>query len=402
MASVAFLLGAGASVDAGLATSNRLVSEFITHVNGKSEQLSSFLTSLLEFALPWKKNLLFFKRQQLPWLDDAWLLSQIGIEERDLVPFNQGFKTQQAADAFNAWMDQNHPAQQYLNIEDLARLLFEFDEDEFIDNPMSILVEDRGRIFLRSHRKEVRDLQTELLTFIKWRLRQLINPSYLASLSAVANLLGAPQTLPVFTFNYDLAVETACANAGVTFTDGLPEGSMLSRLDFSAKAAQILLYKLHGSLNWFTFQADALLLRKQGMSSLPYEEYRDRFMGGPPTGVYTGSDWIVKDNTKLDQFYADGLIQAMVFGTEQKMQTAVPYFDLLRKFAEELSQVQVLVTVGYGFGDLYINRMIVSFFNGFTESRPFKLVVVGPDFKSGQEFRMARKLGLDPDPKSVV
>jgi len=401
MSSIAFLLGAGASVDAGLATSNSLVDEFVDYIGVEDRQLSALLSRLIDFAIPWKKNYLFFKHQQLAGIDDEWLFSQIGIRGSDVAPFNTGFTNQQAADSFERWLTSKGSASRYLNIEDVARILFDLDEDEFIGNPLSILVEDNAKTFLRNHKGEIFDLQTKLLSFIKERLLRLSDPSYLACLSSFISSRGVqgplelPPVLPVFTFNYDLAVETACSKAGVSVTDGLTEGSALSRLDFATPGAQILLYKLHGSLNWFTFQADALLIGKKGIKQLPYHQYRQKFMQGPPTGVYTGSDWIIKDSSKSSEFYSDGMIQAMVFGTDQKMQTSVPYFDLLRKFAEILSQVRVLVTLGYGFGDTHINRMIVSFFNQFTESYPFRLVVVGPDFVPGQEYRMARKLGLD-------
>jgi hypothetical protein len=80
-------------------------------------------------------------------------------------------------------------------------------------------------------------------------LRKRRRPDYLAKL---ADFIPTRGRLKVFTLNYDCCVEEACRKADVALTTGFDRRSREWRPSlFSGKERGINLYKLHGSLCWF-------------------------------------------------------------------------------------------------------------------------------------------------------
>jgi hypothetical protein len=75
------------------------------------------------------------------------------------------------------------------------------------------------------------------------------NPDYLARLR---DFLPDKGRLKVFTLNYDCCVENACHTAGIDITTGFDSiTKKWNPLSFNQKVSGINLYKLHGSLHWF-------------------------------------------------------------------------------------------------------------------------------------------------------
>lgn len=105
------------------------------------------------------------------------------------------------------------------------------------------------------------------------------DPSYLARLS---DFLPRKGRLKIFTSNYDCCVEDAYRNAGIDITTGFdPTSKKWNSSLFETKVSGINLYKLHGSLRWFRtmnsslsnqdFQSTAVLmeLRPEEHQHLP-------------------------------------------------------------------------------------------------------------------------------------
>lgn len=152
----------------------------------------------------------------------------------------------------------------------------------------------------------------------------------------------------IFTTNYDLVLEKAMDEEGVICVNGFV-GNTSRKLKpesfnydyyFPATTTEgkvhrldkvIHFYKLHGSINW---------LRTSPTPDNPYGvEEKD-------IGLVRGYD------DKGD---------VMIYPTPAKenLSTMFPYSDLFRKFANIIQQPQsVLCTIGYGFGDEHINRLI--------------------------------------------
>lgn len=76
-----------------------------------------------------------------------------------------------------------------------------------------------------------------------------VKPSYLARLS---NFLPNEGRLKVFTLNYDCCIEDACRAAGIDVTTGFDPATKRWKPSIFEKSSQgINLYKLHSSLRWF-------------------------------------------------------------------------------------------------------------------------------------------------------
>ncbi len=163
--------------------------------------------------------------------------------------------------------------------------------------------------------------------------------SYLAKLADFA------QSVDVFTLNYDLAVETACLQAGIPWTTGFRYNEVndpLSRQtylegewfpsEFDDPQYRVKLYKLHGSLSWYRniFQHRNGDLQVNEYYSTRWDsiynfdeatkqQYLDFINANPPTLLFAGS-------TKLPGFD--------------------PYVTLFAQFIEKISHAKILVIIG--------------------------------------------------------
>jgi hypothetical protein len=149
--------------------------------------------------------------------------------------------------------------------------------------------------------------------------------------------------IDVFTLNYDLCVETALYDAEITFTTGVSDRGWDAEL-FSVDSFNVRLYKLHGSLDWY----------KDSETGDIYS------ITNPPEDRVPASDY-------------DPLI---IFGITNKLQSLDPFLHLSFTFSRMIRQAKVLVTIGYGFGDDYINQMILQ---GMSADRDKILLVVSYD-----------------------
>ncbi|WP_421874671.1 SIR2 family protein [Mycolicibacterium wolinskyi] len=153
--------------------------------------------------------------------------------------------------------------------------------------------------------------------------------SYLADLFA---LVDGRKQLAVATLNYDLGLETICAESGVTVSDGL-ESWIDGETDIF-ETADIALHKLHGSLNW---QRDS------------EDHYRRRIVTVNPTEP------------------------GIIFGGRNKLTTRGPYLDLLWRWRSELAKCSRLIIVGYAFADTHVNGLLIQWAR--TE-QPKRLIIV--------------------------
>ena len=81
-------------------------------------------------------------------------------------------------------------------------------------------------------------------------------PNYLARMG---DFLPSQGRLKVFTLNYDCCLEDACHNAGIDLTTGFdPSTKKWNPSLFQRKSKGINLYKLHGSLRWFGTRDESL------------------------------------------------------------------------------------------------------------------------------------------------
>lgn len=147
----------------------------------------------------------------------------------------------------------------------------------------------------------------------------------------------------VFTLNYDLAVEAACINAGIPFTTGFTPQKVRSPFppghlsqgqwdpkQFDEADHHVRLYKLHGSISWFHAGA--------APSELELAEY--------PT-----EEWprLYKPDTLSKQKSAtwnDWDPPTMLFAGGTKLPGFEPYVTLYQRFLSLIRTAEVLVVIG--------------------------------------------------------
>lgn len=212
------------------------------------------------------------------------------------------------------------------NIERLVDVLDELDKKEghtlypFVGAWNPKLLDVAGAGF-----SKIGEFRSEIIHILRHRwipLAENERAAYYKGLLRFQNEYHYP--LRVFSLNYDLCVEEACGREKVRRGFSGEERVWDWRLfdETSDDPVPILLYKLHGSLDW-GFQ----------------EAGRVKYYDSPST---------IKD----DQV-------ALIFGTSYKLQYVDPFLYLayeLRRWT--LDAVRVIVCIGYGFNDDHINRIL--------------------------------------------
>lgn len=178
--------------------------------------------------------------------------------------------------------------------------------------------------------------------------------------------------LNIFTLNNDVLVEQFLSTSKKSLIDGfdppLPaaEGRWKPALfEQSAGADTIRLFKLHGSINWLRCRRPAKSRRDKFLRIGPHD---------PCAGVKPGID---------PSEVPDGDSELLV-GKFNKMlhYTSPLYLPLHYWFYRELERTDALIVCGYSFGDKGINQRIVD----WMDSKPRrKMVVVSPDAKDGRK-----------------
>ena len=146
----------------------------------------------------------------------------------------------------------------------------------------------------------------------------------------------------VFTTNYDVVVERYCENSGgrAECIDGfrfdrskrmLVWDDKFSVDDDGRRRINVLLYKLHGSMNWLAGNADVphTIVQKPDESE----------SAAPASDMYIRPSLDVKDEATQKE----------------------PYATILGRFAEVLPSFGACVVIGYSFRDPHISEQLVEF-----------------------------------------
>ncbi len=153
--------------------------------------------------------------------------------------------------------------------------------------------------------------------------------------------------LRVFTLNYDLCIERACAENNWRIERGFNDERIWDWRKFDQEDKEtknIYLYKLHGSTDWYKDENENLTFSDE------------------PSSI------ISKD-------------AAIIFGTTYKFQYRDPYLFLAYEFRKWTLESKLIVSIGYGFGDDHINWIIHQAL--INENKRILLVVVPLDSKDG-------------------
>jgi SIR2-like protein len=158
------------------------------------------------------------------------------------------------------------------------------------------------------------------------------------------------QRVVIATLNYDRSIELAAEARRILCDTGLETWLRQGRWDPPRRGVYLL--KLHGSIDW-------VWTEHERPGTLPYQSVRvteGRDQGEP----------------------------ALVFGAGAKLQAKGPFLSLLAEFERELERASQLVCIGYSFRDDHVNELIRRW-----SARPVarRLTVVDPGWRSGLETR---------------
>ena len=164
-------------------------------------------------------------------------------------------------------------------------------------------------------------------------------------------------SLPIFTLNHDTLMEQVLRGRNMSFVDGFaPNGNGMSNWNpavFDTQPNLPRLLKLHGSINWH--YATASVTRRQSIISVQdYELAR----------------------TQWDFGHADQ--RQFLAGVHNKLAayTNPPYEDLRYQFYRTLKTATALVACGYSFGDKGVNTSIA---NWLENEGGRKLIIIDPN-----------------------
>lgn len=141
----------------------------------------------------------------------------------------------------------------------------------------------------------------------------------------------------IATLNYDLAVEKACINAGLTVDTGLDRWRGGYEWEWASPRADVRLLKLHGSLDYVLGHKgeDGSRIPGDHLSNFG-EDRKGQLVGGSP---------------------------AMVFGQGSKLRSDGPFLAMLVEFDRLLAETEWLTIVGYSFRDDHINAALTRWLN---------------------------------------
>lgn len=182
-----------------------------------------------------------------------------------------------------------------------------------------------GQVF-----EETTELMTQLLTEIVW-LQDAGKVSYLLPLFSWAE----QDMLTIATLNYDNAIELAAESASVPLETGIEAWSQSRQFPQIEKGVQLL--KLHGSIDWALGNGQC-----NNKKPLPHQ-------------------FIKKVST--ERMKERGFKPAVIFGQRNKLTAKGPFLDLLRTFQQELNNSVRLTVIGYSFRDEHINELIAQWLN---------------------------------------
>ncbi|MCQ3948949.1 MAG: hypothetical protein DPW14_03885 [Planctomycetes bacterium] len=315
---VAFILGAGASVEAGVPAVSDFVTQFRNHLEQQSDRLKTVLVKCLDDLIDAMKHPRNPPKQ---------------VSEND-----EGTKP---------------PPGIQVNLETLYQVLFH-------NNRMPGLyatgldVPERCRA-MKGRPFEL--LEFELKKYVQYRCSR-VRVSQLRYLLPLLSFVRPGKWLDVFTLNYDLCIEAICSAKGVVCETGFGPGEEheLSStkwaperfaLDAPADGA-VRLFKLHGSVSWLEPQPGRF-------------EARSIETAGPARTIrllgHTGAN--------------EGML---IYPALLKHVGAPPFLDLFHAFWERLKRLDLLFACGFSFsGDDHVASLVA---RGMQQNQRLTLALV--------------------------
>ena len=204
-------------------------------------------------------------------------------------------------------------------------------------------------------RKEGRQVFSELRTAMLEGLAKVLSVEG-RSFAYLEPIATWPGPRSVVTLNYDWGVESAAESASIEWTTGAEswEGSFNWRWP---DEPQLRILKLHGSTGWHLTRAT------------------------DPSRI--GLDRISVTSPLKNPSITVRNEPALIFGAGNKMRSFGPYTAMLVEFERQLVEASRLVVVGYSFGDAHVNEVLR---RTCTRERGLAVTIIDPglpDWRAG-------------------
>lgn len=199
------------------------------------------------------------------------------------------------------------------------------------------------------------DLCRQYLNFIYYCVIKWLTPdnyeSAVESLAPIKRLLESTNDeefyINIFTLNYDLVFEKVFNSEYQSPINTGFSSNVWDETAFDIEHSKINLFKLHGSLDWYTDEDETFSMANNDIA----------FNFSEP------------DERKPH----------LILGYENKLFSVDPFFTLIQKFIEKLNSARLVVIIGYSFFDSYLNNILIKFLNSSDDK---KLFIVDPWFSS--------------------
>lgn len=259
------------------------------------------------------------------------------------------------------------------NIETLVNTLYELERNE--DHPLYPFIAAWNSRFVAlaqpgfSGVREFRRLILEALK--KWMCPEdTSDGDYYFGLARLQKVLNFP--LPVFSLNYDLCVERLNDRDFRVETGfgGFGPRNVWDWERFEEMSPpplpQIMLYKLHGSINWKRDDSTKQLFSVEQIENI--------------------------DSDRME----------VIFGRDFKLEAADPYLFYAYEFRRYTLMASLIVVVGYGFADAHINKMLTQGLRANSNRRLLVVCNCGESENDKKVEDISRVLELEVHEKNQV
>jgi len=350
-----FLLGAGASVEAGIPDAFRMTKVMLDKFS--NDIYSRRINKILQFVVGgllfqqgikgenpyggvniedlFNTVLLLGERQnsELGPFISSWHPQLIGLEGGELTGFTGRKLLETIYEPIERFLGGKYRTSSGMNRIDTFHSSSRF-ESSFTEAVRQIESGGEGRLF-----EAAADAMISKLVEMVW----IIDPSIVEYLIPLVKY-AKDQNSAITTLNYDNTIELTGHVSGIEIDTGFEAWSATG--DFP-------LLKLHGSIDWALSHGQT-----SKEKPLPYQIIQQV----DPNA-----------NQKRD------IRPAIVFGGKNKLTAKGPFLSLLRAFENNLSKSEILTVIGYSFRDEHVNEFIANWFNG----NPARLIrIINPDPKS--------------------
>jgi hypothetical protein len=353
---VVFLLGAGASCDAGLPLASEMTRLVLEAVQSSPRDRTNAR------ALNYVVSAIMAHRGRtgqspLEYPDIETVVSSVELlAERDdveLTPFVQSWDSGVGIGEASAWDQEQRAKQIHDALLEGLEGRYRFDSRKLARELASFIKAEVGTSPGNTYRQLFDFLVKKLVDILT--INDAEKVAYLTPLVALGR---RPNGVSIATLNYDRTIEISAQQAGVACSTGVEKWDSSGRLDFGDSAVR--LYKLHGSIDW----------------TRGSKQFRDYY--NYQTEQYTpmGMDQVSLLTTPPERH---GQLPFVIFGRREKLRPQGPFLDLRAAFSRRLSAARVLVVIGYSFGDEHVNALIAHWINTNEDRR---LMVIDPAFPS--------------------